>query len=553
LIAAANVWTIKTYGPDRVAGFSPIPAMSMVSYAAGTRYLSLLGGTCLSFYDWYCDLPPASPMTWGEQTDVPESADWYNSSYIIAWGSNVPQTRTPDAHFFTEVRYKGTKTIAITPDYSEVAKLCDQWLAPKQGTDSALAMAMGHVILKEFHLDNPSDYFINYCRRYSDMPMLVMLEPRDDGSYVPGRMIRASDLVDGLGESNNPQWKTVAVNTAGELVVPNGSIGFRWGEKGKWNLESIAAGTETELSLTLLGQHDAVAGVAFPYFGGIENPHFRSVKHNPVLVRQLPVKNLTLVDGNTCPVVSVYDLVLANYGLDRGLEDENSAKDYAEIKPYTPAWGEQITGVPRQYIETIAREFADTAHKTHGRSMIILGAGVNHWYHMDMNYRGMINMLIFCGCVGQSGGGWAHYVGQEKLRPQTGWLPLAFALDWNRPPRQMNSTSFFYNHSSQWRYEKVSAQELLSPLADASKYSGHLIDFNVRAERMGWLPSAPQLGRNPLGIKAEADKAGLSPTEFTAQALKSGDLRMACEQPDSGSNHPRNLFVWRSNLLGSSG
>lgn len=196
---------------------------------------------------------------------------------------------------------------------------------------------------------------------------------------------------------------------------------------------------------------------------------------------------------------------------DRGLEDENSAKDYAEIKPYTPAWGEQITGVPRQYIETIAREFADTAHKTHGRSMIILGAGVNHWYHMDMNYRGMINMLIFCGCVGQSGGGWAHYVGQEKLRPQTGWLPLAFALDWNRPPRQMNSTSFFYNHSSQWRYEKVSAQELLSPLADASKYSGHLIDFNVRAERMGWLPSAPQLGRNPLGIKAEADKAGLSP------------------------------------------
>lgn len=120
----------------------------------------------------------------------------------------------------------------------------------------------------------------------------------------------------------------------------------------------------------------------------------------------------------------------------------------------TPQPGEQITGVPRQYIETIAREFADTAHKTHGRSMIILGAGVNHWYHMDMNYRGMINMLIFCGCVGQSGGGWAHYVGEEKLRPQTGWLPLAFALDWNRPPRQMNSTSFFYNHSSQWRYEK---------------------------------------------------------------------------------------------------
>src|SRR3546814_5344640 len=91
--------------------------MSMISYAAGARYLSLLGGACLSFYDWYCDLPPSSPQVWGEQTDVPESADWYNSRYIIAWGSNVPQTRTPDAHFFTEARYNGTKTVAVCPDY----------------------------------------------------------------------------------------------------------------------------------------------------------------------------------------------------------------------------------------------------------------------------------------------------------------------------------------------------------------------------------------------------------------------------------------------------
>ena len=83
IIAAANIHTVKTHGPDRVIGFSPIPAMSMVSYAAGARYLSLLGGVCLSFYDWYCDLPPSSPQTWGEQTDVPESADWYNSTFLM--------------------------------------------------------------------------------------------------------------------------------------------------------------------------------------------------------------------------------------------------------------------------------------------------------------------------------------------------------------------------------------------------------------------------------------------------------------------------------------
>ncbi len=97
IVAAANAYTAKTYGPDRIYGFSPIPAMSMVSYAAGSRYLSLLGGVCMSFYDWYCDLPPASPQVWGEQTDVPESADWYNAGFLILWGSNVPRParRTP--------------------------------------------------------------------------------------------------------------------------------------------------------------------------------------------------------------------------------------------------------------------------------------------------------------------------------------------------------------------------------------------------------------------------------------------------------------------------
>ena len=90
IISAAHVHTVKSYGPDRIAGFSPIPAMSMVSYAAGTRFLSLIGGVCLCFYDWYADLPPASPQIWGDQTDVPESADWWNASYIDPLGIEHP-------------------------------------------------------------------------------------------------------------------------------------------------------------------------------------------------------------------------------------------------------------------------------------------------------------------------------------------------------------------------------------------------------------------------------------------------------------------------------
>ncbi|WP_018714607.1 nitrate reductase subunit alpha [Brachymonas chironomi] len=550
MVAAANAYTIKNYGPDRVIGFSPIPAMSMVSYAAGSRYLSLIGGVPLSFYDWYCDLPPASPQIWGEQTDVAESADWYNSTYLMVWGSNVPMTRTPDAHFYTEVRYKGTKTVAVSSDFGEMAKFGDIWLAPKQGTDAALAMAMGHVIFKEFHLDNPSEYFTDYIRRLTDMPMLVRLK-EEGGHYLPEYFLRASQLADNLGEDNNPDWKTLMIDElTGDVVAPNGSIGFRWGQAegktGKWNLETREGTTDREVKgqLSLLGRHDEVVGVAFPYFGA---------EHDDQLTRNIPAKRVQLADGSSALVTTVFDLMAGNYGIDRGLGGGNVATSYMDDVPYTPAWQQKHTGVKPEMVIQVAREFAQNADQTQGKSMVIVGAGLNHWYHMDMSYRGIINMLMLCGCIGQSGGGWCHYVGQEKLRPQSGWAPLAFAQDWNRPARQMNGTSFFYAHTSQWRHEKLGVNEILCPTAAGNMEHMSLIDYNAKAERMGWLPSAPQLETNPLDLTRMAAEAGMDPAAYTVQGLKDGSIDMSCNDPDNPKNFPRNLFVWRSNILGSSG
>ena len=117
----------------------------------------------------------------------------------------------------------------------------------------------------------------------------------------------------------------------------------------------------------------------------------------------------------------------------------------------------------------------------------------------------------------------------------------------------MNGTSFFYAHSDQWRYEKLEVSELLSPLADPAPYRGSMIDLNVRAERMGWLPSAPQLAVNPLTLAAEADRAGVAIKDHVVAGLQSGRITMSCEDPDNPVNFPRNLFIWRSNLFGSSG
>jgi nitrate reductase alpha subunit len=538
LIAAAHVHTVRRWGPDRVVGFSPIPAMSMVSYTAGTRFLSLIGGVCLSFYDWYADLPPASPQTWGDQTDVPESADWWNSSYMILWGSNIPQTRTPDAHFMTEARYRGTKVVVVSPDYAGHTKFADHWLPAVAGTDGALAMAIGHVILKEFYVDRQVPYFDRYARRFTDLPFLVTLRERADGDLVPDTFLRAADI--GVG-GEHADWRMVVLDEqTGQPAVPNGSIGDRWGEEGagRWNLQLEGL----EPALSLLGRHDELAEVLLPRFDG------GATEGGTTMRRGVPAKR---VGGRL--VTTVLDLMLAHYGVVReGLPGEWPTGYDDPAEPHTPAWQQEHTGVDAGRVVRIAREFAANAEATDGRSMIVMGAGLNHWYHGDETYRAVLALLLLCGCQGVNGGGWAHYVGQEKVRPITGWATVAFALDWLRPPRQQPATPFWYLMSDQWRYETYGAGEFSSPAGNGALDGRHLADCVALGARLGWLPMHPTFERNPLDVADEAASAGADPAEHAARELAEGRLNFACEVPDRPASFPRVLTLWRANLLGSS-
>ncbi len=139
--------------------------------------------------------------------------------------------------------------------------------------------------------------------------------------------------------------------------------------------------------------------------------------------------------------------------------------------------------------------------------MIAMGAGTNHWFHSDQTYRSFLTLLLACGCVGRNGGGWAHYVGQEKIRTFVGWQQLAMGLDWQRPPRLAQGTSFFYTAVDQWRYERLRPADFASPLGDGRFDGLHTLDTYAQAVRMGWLPAAPTLDRNPLDLADEARAA----------------------------------------------
>lgn len=544
IMAAAHVHTVKAHGPDRIFGFSPIPAMSMASHAAGARFISLMGGSMLSFYDWYCDLPVASPQVFGDQTDVPESADWWNASYLMMWGSNVPVTRTPDAHFMAEARYRGQKVVTVSPDYTDNTKFADEWLSPHPGTDGALAMAMGHVILKEFYLERQVPRFVDYVKRYSDLPFLVTLTRRGD-AYVPGKFLTSSMLGD---TEEGAEFKTVFLDSATRAPhVPNGSLGFRFGESGmgKWNLD--LEGVDPELSVIGVAGATGVP-VALPRFDvGTE-----SSEGGGVIERGVPAIPLAGADGEVL-VTTVFDLLLAQYGVGRAGLPGQWPTDYDDPQPGTPAWQEEITGVPAAMVERIGREFAQNAEDSGGRSMIVLGAGTNHWFHSDTMYRTFLALVTLCGTQGINGGGWAHYVGQEKCRPVTGWAQLAFGLDWQRPPRQMIGTGFWYVQTDQWRYDRLGADLLASPLGEGRFAGRAMIDTLAQSARSGWMPSYPQFNRNPLDLVTEAEAAGAEPAAYVADKLRGGELRFAIDDPDAEANWPRVLTVWRANLLGSSG
>ena len=329
LISAANIHTIKKYGPDRIVGFSPIPAMSQLSYAGGSRFLQLMGGVNLSFYDWYCDLPPASPEIWGEQTDVQESADWYNSKFIISMGSNLNMTRTPDVHFISEARYNGSKFVVFSPDFSQVAKYADWWIPINAGQDGAFWMAVNHVILTEYYVKKPTPSFNSYLKQFTDSPHLVRIERGKEG-YEAGKLLRANTIKRYKDEENG-EWKFLVYDTTSKgPKMPKGSVGHRWqSRKGQWNLELKDGLDDAPIDpqLTFIDDSEEVVQVGFEDFSD----------ENVVVRRGVPVKFLETTEGKVA-VCTVFDLLMAQCGVNRGL-DGDYAENYDDPShTFTPAW-----------------------------------------------------------------------------------------------------------------------------------------------------------------------------------------------------------------------
>ena len=318
------------------------------------------------------------------------------------------------------------KWVSVSPDYADNTKFADEWMPCAAGTDGALAMAMGHVILSECFVHNRVPFFVDYVRQYTDLPFLVKLEERD-GVLVPGKNLTAADLGQDV---ENSAFKPVLLDGATDTVaVPKGSLGFRYGDDGvgKWNLDL----GDLVPALTVAGPGGQTALVHLPRFDTVDG-HGETLSPGGAGTAGRRAPGVHGVRPDARPV--------------RGGPARAAAATWPTgyddaAEPYTPAWQEPITGVSAAQAIRVAKEFARNAVESGGRSMIIMGAGICQWFHGDATYRAVLALLLLTGSMGRNGGGWAHYVGQEKCRPVTGWAAMAMGTDWCRPPRQMAGTT----------------------------------------------------------------------------------------------------------------
>ena len=363
-IADKTLDILQRHGPQYLNAFTPIPAMSPVSYASGSRLMNLLGGVSLTFYDWYCDLPPGEPITWGVQTDSAESADWVNSRFVLVWGSNVNATRIPDAQMLQKARLlSGARVVVVSTEYNATSVHADQFVPVRPGTDTAVALAMDHVVVAE------GLYDAAYVKEQTDLPFLV----RED----TGRFLRQADL-DGTPAAD---------------ADTGGGGGFYLWDADRGLTPAPAEGLELgDLDPALEGSFEVELGDA-------------TVTVRPVFER-----------------------------LRASLADK------------TPEWAEETSGLNADTIRELARAFA--AAKP---AMILHGAGTNQWYHNDLANRAMILLTALTGNVGKAGGGFNHYVGQEKIWPIAGWKALAYP----GPQRFQNTTLWTYWHSEAFEHDPL--------------------------------------------------------------------------------------------------
>jgi len=174
---------------------------------AKSRFIDLVGGVYLDTFGEIGDAHCGAMITTGHQTFDGGSDTRLYSRCIMLWVYNPAVTRIPDAHHLQEARYNGATIIAVSPDQSPSHLHADIWVNPRPGTDTAVALAMAHIIVRDRLYDEA------HMKEQTDLPFLV----REDNA----RFLRAADLEADGGPDEFYVWDL----RSGQPVKAPGTMG----------------------------------------------------------------------------------------------------------------------------------------------------------------------------------------------------------------------------------------------------------------------------------------------------------------------------------------
>ncbi len=187
-----NRWKsiIDEYGPHAILPYSYLGNQGLVhGLNGGDAFFNKMGATVCertfcgegSCTAWLLTVGPTAGVD-------PES--FVHSKYIIIWGCNSVSTNVHHWHIVKDAQKNGAKVVVIDPYKSKTAKEADWHIAPKPGTDGALAMAMMNVIIEEGLQDQ--DYIDNYTVGFAALAERAKTRTPEWASTITG--IAAEDI-----------------------------------------------------------------------------------------------------------------------------------------------------------------------------------------------------------------------------------------------------------------------------------------------------------------------------------------------------------------------
>ncbi|MGW2489214.1 molybdopterin oxidoreductase family protein [Streptomyces sp. NPDC001606] len=148
--------TRERYGADALGVFGGGGLTNEKAYALGKFARVVLGTSQIDYNGRFCMSSAAAAGTkaFGLDRGLPfPLEDIPKSGCVILVGSNLAETMPPSLRFFSELRENGGTLIVVDPRRTRTAEQADLHLAPRPGTDLALALGLVHLVVAEGRAD----------------------------------------------------------------------------------------------------------------------------------------------------------------------------------------------------------------------------------------------------------------------------------------------------------------------------------------------------------------------------------------------------------------